>query len=59
MDDIVRRLKQPSTLSGLTWLAGTLGFALNPDDIETILMLVGAVVGAIHAFTDDDKGKTQ
>ena len=44
------RLNEPSTLRGLTIVLGLIGIALQPDQLEAILILAGSIIGAIEVF---------
>lgn len=50
---IADRMKERSTWLGLTALAGAVGVALEPEQVEAITLLGIAIAGAIGAFTKD------
>ncbi len=55
MDYLIARLKEPSTWRGAVMLAIGLGVGISPGQIETIVSLGTAVVGAIGMFAPDTK----
>lgn len=50
---VIDRLKERSTWLGLTGLLTAVGVALNPDQIEAIVALGGAIGAAVAIFTKD------
>ena len=50
MNNILSRLKQPSTFRGLAILAGLGGIALDPAQVNAIAAAVAAVLGLIEVF---------
>lgn len=50
MEYLLERLKEPSTWRGAVMLAIGLGVGISPGQIETIVSLGTAVVGAIGVF---------
>ena len=57
MNYLVQRLKEPSTWRGAVMLAISLGVGINPEQIETIITLGTAAVGAIGVLASDKRGK--
>ena len=52
---ITDRLKERSTLAGLTAVLTAVGLALTPEQAEAIITAGLAISGAIFAFTKDKK----
>lgn len=52
---LMERLQEPSTWRGVIWLITALGFALDPDQRESIVTTGMAFVGLIGVFTKDKK----
>ena len=50
MNNILSRLKEPSTFRGLAILAGLGGIALDPAQFNAIAAAVAAVFGLIEVF---------
>jgi hypothetical protein len=50
MNNILARLKEPSTFRGLAILAGLGGIALDPAQVNAIAAAVAAVLGLIEVF---------
>jgi len=59
MRNVFRFIKQPSTLRGLSVLAGVLGFQFQFAAVEQIVTGVGCMLGAIEVLRDEDKPKAQ
>lgn len=47
------RLREKSTWQGLALLAGSLGVAIDPEQLEAIAPVAVAAVGIIQAVTKD------
>jgi hypothetical protein len=50
MNNILARLKEPSTFRGLAILAGLGGIAIDPAQVNAIATAVAAVLGLIEVF---------
>lgn len=57
MNYLIERLKEPSTWRGVVMLAIGLGVGINPEQIEAIVAVGTAVVGAIGVMASDKRGK--
>lgn len=53
MDYLAARLREPSTWRGFVMLAVGCGVAISPEQIEAIITLGTAAVGAIGVFAPD------
>lgn len=51
---IIARLKEPSTMRGLVWLATVAGLSLRPDQAEAIVTAGMALAGLLGVFLSDD-----
>ena len=52
---IVAYIKQPSTLKGLTALAGLAGYTLAPETIAVYMLVLPVLVGLFEVARDEDK----
>jgi len=50
MNNILARLKEPSTFRGLAILAGLGGIAIDPTQVNAIAAAVTAVIALIEVF---------
>jgi hypothetical protein len=50
MNNILARLKEPSTFRGLAILAGLGGIAIDPAQVNAIATAVAAVIALIEVF---------
>jgi uncharacterized protein YcfJ len=50
MNNILARLKEPSTFRGLAVLGGLVGLQLSPTHWDSIATAVGAVLGLVEVF---------
>ena len=50
MNNIIARLKEPSTFRGLAILAGLAGVTIDPAQVNAIAAAVAAVLGLIEVF---------
>jgi hypothetical protein len=50
MNNLISRLKEPSTFRGLAILAGLGGIAIDPAQVNAIAALTAAVIGLIEVF---------
>lgn len=55
-DWLLERAREPSTLKGLTCLAGVAGYAVSPELLGHIAACVTAVVGLIDILRKEKKG---
>ena len=55
MNYLLERLKEPSSWRGIVMLAIGLGVGISPGQIETIVSVGTAVVGAIGVLAKDQK----
>ena len=55
MNNILSRLKEPSTFRGLAILAGLAGIAIDPAQVNAIAAAVAAVLGLIEVFRKEAK----
>jgi hypothetical protein len=55
MSKIIDHLKQPSTIKGFLVLGGLLGIRLNPEQIESIIYLVGSIL-AVYEIVRNEHG---
>ena len=55
MNNILARLKEPSTYRGLAILAGLGGIAVDPSQVNAIAAFVAAVIGLIEVFRKEAK----
>lgn len=55
MNNILARLKEPSTFRGLAILAGLVGFTIEPAQVNAIAASVAAVLGLIEVFRKERK----
>lgn len=55
MNNLLDRLKQPSTFRGLAVLGGLAGLSLSPQHWEAIGSAVAALIGLIEIFRDERK----
>jgi len=53
MDYLIARLREPSTWRGAVMLAISLGIGISPEQMETIITLGTAIVGAIGVLAKD------
>lgn len=51
---IVARLKEPSTWRGISIVLTALGVAVNPEQVQAILVGGLSIAGAIGIFTPDN-----
>ena len=55
MNNLISRLKEPSTFRGLAILAGLCGYAADPAQVNAIAAAVAAVIGLIEVFRKETK----
>jgi hypothetical protein len=55
MNNLISRLKEPSTFRGLAILAGLGGIAVDPAQVNAIAAAVAAVIALIEVFRDEKK----
>jgi hypothetical protein len=55
MNNILARLKEPSTFRGLAILSGLAGIAIDPNQVNAIGAAVAAVIGLIEVFRKESK----
>lgn len=55
MNNILARLKEPSTFRGLAILAGLAGVTIDPAQVNAIAAAVAAVLGLIEVFRKEAK----
>ena len=55
MNNILARLKEPSTFRGLAILAGLAGVTIDPAQVNAIAAAVAAVLGLIEVFRKETK----
>ena len=55
MNNILARLKEPSTFRGLAILAGLFGYAIDPAQVNAIAAAVAAVIALIEVFRKETK----
>ena len=54
---ILNWLKQPPTLKGLVMVAGIAGFAVDPDQLQTIILAATSLYAALALFYDNSTRK--
>jgi len=55
MNNILSRLKEPSTFRGLAILAGLGGIAVDPAQVNAIAAAVAAIIALIEVFRKETK----
>lgn len=50
---VLARLREPSTIRGLVWLATVAGLSLRPDQVEAIVAMGMALAGLLGVFLGD------
>jgi len=55
MNNILSRLKEPSTFRGLAILAGLVGVTIDPAQVNAIAAAVAAIIGLIEVFRKESK----
>ena len=55
MNNILSRLKEPSTFRGLAILAGLVGVTIDPAQVNAIAAAVAGIIGLIEVFRKESK----
>lgn len=55
MENILSYLKQASTYRGLTFVAGALGYYVDPTALDLIASVVGGTIGLIEIVRNENK----
>lgn len=55
METLLKYIKQPSTLRGLVGVAAGFGLVLSPDQVEAVVALALAALGAVEVFRNEEK----
>ncbi len=55
IDDVIHRLQEPSTWRGIVMMLSATGVSVNPEMMESIIVLGMGLSGMIGFFTADKK----
>lgn len=55
MLNFLKRLNEPSTIQGLSLIAGLAGYAIAPGFLEAITFVTGGAIAIVEIIKDDDR----